>query len=191
MIDIVPAKLPGVRLIRPARQTDLRGGFVKTMHKDVFFAHAIPTQYAEQYYSVSKANVLRGLHFQIPPHDHHKLVTCIEGRVFDVVVDLRKGSPAYGQHEIFDLEGGDGIFVPSGCAHGFYVRSASATLLYNVTTVYAASHDAGIRWDSAGIVWPSERPIVSDRDAGLPGLAAFVTPFHMVASGPLEFTPAI
>ncbi len=69
--------------------------------------------------------------------------------------------------------------------------ATSATLLYNVTTVYAASHDAGIRWDSAGIVWPSERPIVSDRDAGLPGLAAFVTPFHMVASGPLEFTPAI
>jgi dTDP-4-dehydrorhamnose 3,5-epimerase len=191
MIDVTTAKIPGVKHLRSAQQADLRGRFVKTVHKDIFFAHAIPTQFAEQYYSVSRANVLRGLHFQIPPHDHHKLVTCIEGRVFDVVVDLRKGSPAYGQYQSFELDGGDGVFVPSGCAHGFYVRSESATLLYNVTTVYAASHDAGIRWDSVGIAWPSERPIVSDRDAGLPPFKVFATPFHLTVPGQLAVTPAI
>jgi dTDP-4-dehydrorhamnose 3,5-epimerase len=191
MIDITAARIPGAKFLRSAQQVDLRGRFVKTMHRDIFAAHGIPTQYAEQYYSVSKANVLRGLHFQVPPHDHHKLVTCIEGRVFDVVVDLRKDSPSYGQHQSFELDGGDGVFVPSGCAHGFYVRSESATLLYNVTTVYAAAHDAGIRWDSAGVTWPAERPIVSDRDASLPGFAAFATPFRLAAARPAEVTRGI
>ncbi|HZP70792.1 MAG TPA: dTDP-4-dehydrorhamnose 3,5-epimerase family protein [Pseudolabrys sp.] len=181
MIDVTPAEIPGVRRVHAAQQADLRGRFVKTLHEEVFSAHGIPTRYAEQYYSVSKNNVLRGLHFQTPPHDHHKLVTCIEGRVFDVVVDLRKDSPAYGQHQSFELDGGDGVFVPSGCAHGFYVRSDSATLLYNVTTVYAASHDAGIRWDSVGIPWPCERPIVSERDTRLPPFASFVSPFRLAA----------
>jgi len=179
MIDVSPGKIVGVRLIRPSAQSDLRGTFVKTMHADIFSKHGIPTQYAEQYYSVSKNNVLRGLHFQTPPHDHYKLVTCIEGRAFDVVVDLRKASPTYGQHEGFELngDGGDSVFVPVGCAHGFYVRSKTATLFYNVSTVHAPSHDAGIRWDSVGVSWPGANPVVSDRDAGLVTFASFRTPF--------------
>lgn len=126
---------------------------------------------------MSKNNVLRGLHFQAPPHDHYKLVTCIAGEAFDVIVDLRKSSPTYGQHESFELNGGDSVFVPAGCAHGFYVRSESATLLYNVSTIHAPSHDTGIRWDSVGVSWPSANPVVSERDAGLIAFAEFSTPF--------------
>lgn len=179
MIDVSSGKIAGVKLIRPPAQHDLRGTFVKTMQAEIFSKHGIPMQYAEQYYSVSKKNVLRGLHFQTPPHDHYKLVTCIAGEAFDVVVDLRRGSRTYGQHESFELKGagGDSVFVPAGCAHGFYVRSESATLLYNVSTVHAPSHDTGIRWDSIGVSWPSANPVVSERDAGLVAFAEFNTPF--------------
>jgi dTDP-4-dehydrorhamnose 3,5-epimerase len=178
MIEITASAIAGVRLLRPVVRSDARGLFVKTMAADVFALHGIPTAFAEQYYSVSHRNVLRGLHFQTPPHDHDKLVTCIEGAVFDVVVDLRAGA-GYGRHETFELSGdrGDGVFVPRGCAHGFYVRSEQAIMLYNVTTLHAPSHDTGIRWDSVGVAWPSQAPVLSERDAGFPTLAAFKTPF--------------
>jgi dTDP-4-dehydrorhamnose 3,5-epimerase len=183
MIKIKSGEIPGVRRLRPVAQPDRRGRFVKIIQEDVLAKHGIPTHFAEQYYSVSESNVLRGLHFQIPPYDHYKLVTCVEGEVFDVVVDLRKGSTHYGRHEVFILDGacGDSVFVPSGCAHGFYVRSPGATMFYNVSTVHAASHDAGIRWDSVGVSWPSTAPIVSDRDAAFTAFADFVTPFRFSA----------
>lgn len=179
MIEITPGKIAGVRLLRPTVRHDPRGSFAKFLQEDIYTEHGIPTRYAEQYYSVSGNNVLRGLHFQTPPHDHYKLVTCIEGEVFDVVVDLRKGSPSYGQHENFEMNGanGDSVFVPAGCAHGFYVRSPSAIVLYNVSTLHAPAHDTGIRWDSAGIAWPSDKPIVSERDASFVSLADFNSPF--------------
>ncbi len=178
MIEITPGKIAGVRILRPTARRDSRGSLVKTIEEDVFSRHGIPTRFAEQYYSVSENNVLRGLHFQIPPHNHYKLVTCVEGEVFDVIVDLRKGS-GYGHHQSFELKGdrGDSVFVPSGCAHGFYVRSKSAIVLYNASTLHVTSHDTGIRWDSAGILWPSTAPIVSDRDAALVPFAEFNSPF--------------
>lgn len=178
MIEIIPAQVDGVRMVRSMVQSDPRGTFVKTLHEAIFTKHGLPTHFAEQYYSVSSQNVLRGLHLQTPPHHHYKLVTCIEGDVFDVVVDLRKGRD-YGCYQSFELDGarGDSLFVPAGCAHGFYVRSATAILLYNVGTVHAPSHDTGIRWDSVGVTWPSTAPVVSDRDAALVPLAEFNSPF--------------
>lgn len=180
MIELVPTSIAGVRLLRPMVQRDARGSFMKIVHENMFAAHGLPARFVEQYYSVSHNNVLRGLHFQTPPHDHYKLVTCIDGVVFDVVVDMRKGSETFGRHESFELEGtrGDSVFVPAGCAHGFYVRSDSATVLYNVSTVYAPSHDTGIRWDSAGIRWPCEAPVISERDAALTPFTDFMTPFE-------------
>jgi len=135
--------------------------------------------FREQYYSISKKNVLRGMHFQLPPHDHYKLVTCVEGRILDVVVDLRRSSPTFGQHLCVELSGvrADSIYIPSGLAHGFLVLSRRALVLYNVSSLYAPLHDTGIRWDSAGIQWPVVAPQVSERDAVLPPLAAFETPF--------------
>jgi len=179
MIEITPGEIAGVQIIRPAVQRDPRGSFVKTIEEEIFSRHGVPTRFAEQYFSVSANNVLRGLHFQTPPHDHYKLVTCVEGDVLDVIVDLRKGS-GYGRHQSFELNGerGDSIFVPSGCAHGFYVRSKLAIMLYNVSMLHVASHDSGIRWDSVGVSWPSTAPILSDRDAALVPFAKFNTPFE-------------
>jgi len=179
MIEITPGKIDGVRILRPTAQCDPRGRFVKTIQKDTFSKYGIPTTFAEQYYSVSANNVLRGLHFQTPPHDHYKLVTCAEGEVFDVVVDLRKGSSTYGHHQSLELNGtgGDSVFVPSGCAHGFYVRSKIAIMLYNVSSLYVQSHDTGIRWDSVAVSWPCSSPVVSDRDAAFLPFAEFDTPF--------------
>jgi len=181
MIEVTRGEIDGVLMLRPTARRDPRGSFVKILGEDTFAKHGMPTAFAEQYYSVSAQNVLRGLHFQTPPHDHHKLVTCVEGEVFDVVVDLRKGSRTYGHHQCFELNGasGDSVFVPTGCAHGFYVRSPTAIMFYNVTTLHAPSHDSGIRWDSVGVSWPSKTPIVSDRDAGFVPLAKFDTPFAM------------
>lgn len=179
MIEVTPGRIAGVCRLRPAAKHDRRGHFIKFMQEDVFAAHGLPTRFAEQYFSVSARNVLRGLHFQTPPHEHYKLVTCIAGKIFDVVVDLRKGSKTCGQHESFELDGtnGDSVFVPVGCAHGFHVRSDSATVLYNVSTLHAPAHDTGIRWDSAGIAWPSDKPVVSERDANFSSLADFDSPF--------------
>ena len=178
MIEITPGEIAGVHVLRPAVQSDARGSFVKIVAEDIFSRHGIPVNFAEQYYSVSHHNVLRGLHFQTPPHNHGKLVTCVEGEVFDAVVDLRRGS-GYGRHQYFELNGarGDSLFVPSGCAHGFYVRSKSAIMLYNVSTPHAPSHDTGIRWNSVGIAWPSTKPILSDRDAALVPFAEFNSSF--------------
>lgn len=193
MIEISAGNFAGVKLLRPTAQCDLRGRFVKTMQDDIFSKHGIRTSFAEQYYSVSDNNVLRGLHFQTPPHDHYKLVTCVEGKVFDVVCDLRKNSTTYGHHQSFELDGasGDSVFVPSGCAHGFYVRSKTAIMFYNVSTLYAASHDTGIRWDSVGVSWPSANPIVSDRDAALVAFAEFDTPFRLPPGGPTSLSQQI
>jgi dTDP-4-dehydrorhamnose 3,5-epimerase len=188
MLEIRPAKIEGVRLIRPTARSDRRGRFVKTMREDIFSKHGIPTTFAEQYYSMSSKDVLRGLHFQTPPHDHYKLVTCIEGEAFDVVVDLRRGSPTFGQHQSFELSGADGdsVFVPSGCAHGFYVRSAAAIMLYSVSSLYAPSHDSGIRWDSVGISWPAQTPIISERDAALVRFPDFETPFELSSNAAMS-----
>lgn len=181
MIKVTPGKIAGVLLLQPTARSDARGRLVKTISEDIFEQHGIPTKFAEQYYSVSAHNVLRGLHFQIPPHDHYKLVTCVDGSVFDVVIDLRKGSGSYGRHQSFELNGakGDSVFIPSGCAHGFYVRSDVAVMLYNVSSLYAPSHDMGIRWDSVCITWPSKRPVISERDALLVPFADFTTPFEL------------
>ena len=179
MFDIKSAALEGVFVIRPIVRRDSRGCFVKTIYKDCFENVGLKTEFVEQYYSVSHSNVLRGMHFQAPPHDQYKLVTCLEGDVMDVVVDMRSDSSTYGAHVCFELNGdhADSVYISKGFAHGFYVRSPSAILLYNVSSCYAPMSDGGIRWDSAGILWPSTSPQISDRDSDLPSLTDFKTPF--------------
>ena len=121
MFEIEQCRIPGLRRLRPRVAADLRGRFVKIMHADFFAAHGLRTDFREQYYSVSTRNVLRGFHFQVPPMEHAKLVTCIAGQVMDVVVDLRLGSPSYGRDEVFDLSEHNAhiLYIPAGCAHGF------------------------------------------------------------------------
>ncbi len=180
MYEICPLSIPGCCEIRPTVRIDERGVFVKTFQASSFAALGLAVEFVEQYFSTSKQGVLRGMHFQTPPHDHDKWVYCIDGVVLDAVVDLRVGSPTYQQWEAIELSGerANGLYVPRGVAHGFYVPVESATLVYNVTSEYAPQFDRGIRWDSVRIPWPSAKPLVSVRDASFPELASFESPFQ-------------
>jgi dTDP-4-dehydrorhamnose 3,5-epimerase len=178
-MELVPTSISGCFEIRAQVFADDRGTFVKTFHRDTFAKWGLATNFAEQFYSTSKQGVLRGLHFQMPPCDHAKLVTCVSGKVLDAALDLRKDSPTYGKHALIELDSGKGnmIYIPSGMAHGFYTVTGPATLLYNTTTVHSPAHDSGIRWDSAGIAWPGGAPVISPRDGQFVTLADFNTPF--------------
>jgi dTDP-4-dehydrorhamnose 3,5-epimerase len=172
-------KIPGCLRISPRVQQDERGSFVKILHPQAYPLLVGESTYVEEFYSVSRQRVLRGLHFQRPPAEAAKLIHCISGRILDVVVDLRCESPTYGQHEAFDLSGdrADMLFIPAGLAHGFYVLSAESILLYKTTRAYSPQHDTGIHWASAGIAWPDPEPIVSDRDCRFLPLSQLHSPF--------------
>lgn len=178
-MDKVPTPIPGCFELQPRILADSRGQLVKIFHTDTFAALGLHTEFAEEYYSVSGQKVLRGLHFQTPPHDHIKVVGCLEGAILDVVVDLRKESPTFHQHFMIELsaEKGNLLYVSQGLAHGFYVLSEKAIFINRASTVYAAESDRGIRWDSAGINWPDPDPIVSEKDRNMPALAEYDSPF--------------
>lgn len=175
MFDVRPTQIPGCYEIQPRVVDDARGRFVKVFHRHAFAELGLEVNFAEEYYSVSRQEVIRGMHFQTPPMDHAKMVYCVQGDVFDAVVDLRLGSPSYGQTATFKLsaETGNYIYIPKGLAHGFCVTSESATLVYKVSSVYSPENDTGILWNSIGITWPSRTPVLSDRDRGFIPLADF------------------
>jgi len=167
MFEIESTNIEGCKLITPDIHSDERGCFTKIYHNELFIKYGLESDFKEEYYTISKKNVLRGLHFQLPPHEHVKLVHCISGKVMDVVVDLRNGSKTYGKYEAFELsdQNKQMIYIPKGLAHGFYVLSSSSTLLYKVTSVYSPEHDRGILWNSLDIPWPNNDPIISHRDS--------------------------
>jgi dTDP-4-dehydrorhamnose 3,5-epimerase len=178
-MKFIETKLKGVFNITPDRIKDERGVFVKVFQEGVFKEHGLNAEWREEYYSVSCRGVLRGLHFQLPPHEHEKLVYCTDGGVLDVVVDLRVGSPTYGKHVTIKLtaEKANMIYIPRGFAHGFYVTTNSATMIYKVSTQYVQSHDTGILWNSAGIDWPDANPVFSSRDKSFLAFSDFKSPF--------------
>ena len=182
LFERVDTELAGCYELIPRRRGDNRGSFIKTVHKDAFKELELETDFREQYYSVSRKNVLRGLHFQLPPSDHAKLVYCTEGRIFDAAVDLRQGSASYGRFHTCELSGENGkmLYIPRGMAHGFYTLSEQAVVMYNVTSLYDAERDSGILWHSVGIPWPvpaNEQPILSRRDKGFCSFAEVSSPF--------------
>ncbi|TDN35803.1 dTDP-4-dehydrorhamnose 3,5-epimerase [Hymenobacter sp. UV11] len=173
-----PTAIEGVFLLENFVSQDKRGTFVKTFHANAFRDQGLAIDFQESYYSVSHKDVIRGMHFQLPPHEHAKLVYVTHGSILDVVVDLRRTSATYGQHVAIPLtEHSHTIYIPKGCAHGFLTLSATATVVYNVTSVYAPQADAGIRWDSFGFEWPVQAPIISDRDAAFGSLASINAAF--------------
>jgi dTDP-4-dehydrorhamnose 3,5-epimerase len=179
MFEKVETIVPGCFELLPRKMTDSRGWFVKTFHRNDFEEHGLEIDWREEYYTVSHKGVLRGLHFQLPPHDHTKLVYCALGEVLDAVVDLRVGSPMHGRYTLVRLsaEIANIIYIPKGCAHGFYTVSDTATMIYKVSTVYAPEKDCGVLWNSIDIPWPSKKPLISDRDAGFKPFSAFISPF--------------
>jgi dTDP-4-dehydrorhamnose 3,5-epimerase len=178
-MKLIPTFIDGCFQIDAVRTQDERGTFVKTFNSVRFSELGLPTEWSEEYYSSSLKGVIRGMHFQTPPHDHEKLVYCIHGQVLDVALDLRTSSKTCGHHLaiILDSAHGNGLLIPKGMAHGFLALSDNALMAYKVTTVYSSDNDTGIRWNSFGFDWKIERPIMSDRDRKHPLFADFVSPF--------------
>lgn len=171
--------IPGCFEILPPVFRDQRGCFVKTFHKGIFEEKGLVTGFAEEFYSVSHRNVLRGLHFQTPPKDLTKIVYTLSGEAMDLLVDLRKGSPMFGKYAVCELsaEKANMVYIPSGVAHGFYARSEQVIMVYKVSEVYSPEHDSGICWDSVDIPWPGDTLIISERDRGLTPFKDFDSPF--------------
>jgi dTDP-4-dehydrorhamnose 3,5-epimerase len=180
MFEIKPTKIAGCFEIQPKVFEDVRGHFVKVFQTKEFAAHGLEANFAEEYYSVSSKNVIRGMHFQMPPLDHVKVVYCVQGSVLDVIIDLRIGSPTYGQHSVIELSSAkaNSLYIPTGMAHGFCALSDQSIMVYKVSTIYAPSNDAGIRWNSIGLAWPTNKPILSARDQTFVPLDQFRSPFQ-------------
>ena len=166
LYTLMATPIAGAYEVQPALRTDCRGSFVKAFHAPTFAACGLETDFAESFYSISTQRVLRGLHFQRPPHDYAKLVYCPSGSVLDVMVDLRRSSPSYGTHLLTVLSGerANMRYLPRGVAHGFYVLSEQAITAYMVSAPHVPWADDGILWNSAGIPWPDADPILSSRD---------------------------
>jgi dTDP-4-dehydrorhamnose 3,5-epimerase len=178
-MKIIATEISGLIIIEPNLFFDPRGVFFKTFNKEVFSDLGLNTDWKEEYFSSSNKNVLRGLHFQIPPHDHVKLVTCVEGAVLDVVVDLRKNSASF--KKVFSIELNSSnrkqLLIPKGLAHGFLSLKKKSIMFYKVSSVYSQSSDSGILWNSIDFDWPIENPIISSRDKSHQILKFFNSPF--------------
>lgn len=178
-MEILSTKIEGVFVIHRGYTYDAGGSFYKSYSKDIFKRHNLSTNFKESYYSISKKDVIRGMHFQLPPYDHEKLVYVIKGSILDVVLDLRKNSNTYGRYISIELleKNGLSVYVPRGCAHGFRSLENESIVVYNVTTIYDSDSDTGIRWDSFGMEWEIENPIVSKKDSHLTSFSKYKSPF--------------
>lgn len=178
-MKFVKTDLEGVYIIEPKVFGDSRGEFVKTFHEQTFREEGLVCDFKESFYSTSRKDVIRGMHFQVPPQDHAKLVYVTFGKILDVVLDIRKNSRTYGKHitvELSDMNRAS-IYIPSGFAHGFSVLSEEAVVIYMQSTMHSPEHDAGIRWDSFGMDWAIKSPVLSERDRNFPKLKEFKSPF--------------
>lgn len=175
--------IEGIVIIDPTVFGDNRGYFLESYNEKEFKEVIGKVSFVQDNESKSSKGVLRGLHFQKPPFAQAKLVRCIEGKVLDVVVDIRKNSKTYGQHFTTELSGENKkqVFIPRGFAHGFLVLSESAIFAYKVDNTYAPEHDAGIRWNDpiVNIPWglSESEVLVSKKDAQLPFFNEFDSPF--------------
>ncbi len=178
-MNIRETKLQGAYELSLDFSEDERGDFVKTLHTDSFSEHGLDSEFKESYFSTSKAGVIRGMHFQIPPHDHSKLVYAVDGGVLDVLLDIRKDSDTYGQHDTIELSKlkRNAVYIPKGIAHGFCVKEGTGTLVYLTTTIYNKDSDTGVLWNSFGFNWPIDTPLLSERDKSFEPLDQFSSPF--------------
>lgn len=175
-MNVIQTAVEGLVIIEPRIFRDQRGYFFESFSEREFSTEVGPVNFVQDNESMSSYGVLRGLHFQKPPHDQAKLVRVIKGRVLDVAVDLRKGSPTYGKHEAVELSEDNHrqLFVPRGFAHGFCVLSEEVIFQYKCDNYYAPESEGAVRWDDPdlNIDWkiPSEDIILSDKDRHHPYL---------------------
>ncbi len=183
-MEIVKTELPGVVMLTPRRFGDARGFFSEVYNRDAYAGLGIDVEFVQDNHSLSReVGVVRGLHFQSPPHAQAKLVRVGAGRVLDVAVDIRRGSPTYGRWVGVELsaEAGNQLYIPVGFLHGFAVLEPNSELLYKCSDFYAPDCDGAVRFDDPdiGIDWgiDPKAAILSDKDAKAPFLKDFVSPF--------------
>ena len=170
--EFQPLEIPEVILVKARRFADERGFFLETYKKSAFAAGGIGESFVQDNFSHSARGVLRGLHYQQHPQAQGKLVQVLNGHVFDVGVDIRRGSPTYARWVGVHLTGerSELLYIPPGFAHGFCVLSETVDVTYKCTALYVPEEDAGIRWDDPdiGIDWPISEPLVSEKDRNAP-----------------------
>lgn len=177
-MKVIPTKLEGVLILEPRSFGDQRGYFMEIFQATRYAEAGIDRSFVQDNLSFSVRNTLRGLHYQ-RPNSQAKLVQVVTGEIFDVAVDIRLGSPTFGQWEgvILSAENRRQLFIPEGFAHGFCVLSATAHFLYKCSEYYSPNDESGIRWDDPDIAisWPIDAPILSDRDRQFPFLNQMIT----------------
>jgi dTDP-4-dehydrorhamnose 3,5-epimerase len=171
------APLAGVLIIEPKAFADERGFFMEYYHREAFAQNGLNEIFIQDNHSRSAKGTVRGLHYQLPPHQMGKLVKVVKGKIFDVGVDLRKSSPTFGKWygEVLDDENKKMLYFPPGFAHGFLALSDAAEVIYKCTALYAPASDRGILWNdpAIGINWPLDqvaKALVSDKDGKNPQL---------------------
>lgn len=180
-MKVVEEPMPGLKLIEPTVFEDQRGYFFESYNDDKFKELGIDVTFIQDNQSLSQANVVRGLHFQAPPHAQDKLIRVIKGCVLDVAVDVRKGSPTYGQvysHEINETNKLQ-LFIPKGFAHGFATLEDQTIFYYKCTNLYNKESEGGVLWNDPdlNIDWKVANPILSEKDHHNPKMADFDSPF--------------
>lgn len=185
MLEIVETGLAGLKILTPARFGDARGFFSESYSRFELAKHGIYVEFVQDNHSMSaKLGTVRGLHFQAPPHAQAKLVRCGRGRIFDVAVDIRVGSPTYGKWAGAELSHDNGrqMLVPEGFLHGFVTREDNSEIIYKCSDYYAPECDGAVRFDdpAIGIDWgiAMKDAVLSDKDVNAPLLANLNNPFH-------------
>lgn len=183
-MQIIDTDIDDVKIIAPKRHGDDRGWFSETFRDDWFREHVADITFVQDNHSKSaEVGTLRGLHFQTPPHAQAKLVRCTAGGIWDVAVDIRKGSPDYGKWVAAELTADNGkqLYIPTGFAHGFVTLSPDTEVAYKCSDYYAPECDGGIAWDDAALAlpWPlpDHGPTLSGKDSAHPALVDFQNPF--------------
>ena len=183
-MKFIKTKIEGLIILEPRKFEDKRCYFLESYNQALFCKNIYDVDFIQDNESKSTKGVLRGLHYQKPPFDQAKLVRCIDGRVLDVAVDIRKNSKTFGQHVSLELSADNKrqLFIPRGFAHGFLVLSKSAILAYKVDNAYAPDYDTGIRWDDPilNIHWgiDNKEVLVSEKDSELPYFSEFKSLFN-------------
>jgi len=177
-MNIIRLEISGVYLIENYEFYDDRGGFVKTFSNYIFKDKGINFSPKEVYYTISHKDVIRGMHFQVPPYEHAKLIYLTSGNIMDVILDLRKNSETYGKAISVELKvNKNSLYIPIGCAHGFRSLEENSVIVYSLTECYSKEHDEGILWNSFGLDWGIEHPIISERDKSFVKLQEYDSPF--------------
>jgi dTDP-4-dehydrorhamnose 3,5-epimerase len=181
-MEIRPLRISGAFEIRFEVKQDERGHFMRSYDQTIFALHALNNSWVQENEAFSvRKGVVRGLHFQRPPYAETKLVRVVQGAILDVFVDVRRSSPTYCKWEMIELSAANhkAVYVPKGCAHGYCTLSDLSTVLYKVDCAYAPQFEGGLRWNDGdlAIPWPIREPLISSKDAGLPTMIEFISPF--------------